>query len=492
MNHLSHLTLPNLPANILRPSYDRDVCGIGIVHLGAGAFHRAHQAVYSDRVLEQDGGDWSIIGASLRGKGVYDQLTPQDGLFSVTSRSGAGNDTRVVGALKSILYAPDDPGALLARMAAESTRIVSLTVTEKGYCRHPASGGLIDDDPDIAHDLQNPENSRTAIGFLVRALDLRRRSGVAPFTVLSCDNLPDNGRSLRQVAVEFAGQVSDDLGAWIVDNACFPCTMVDRIVPATTKDDLAFISTALGCTDAGAVFTEPFTQWVIEDSFTLGRPAWEKAGALLVDDVAPYELMKLRLLNGAHSSLAYLGYLSGFEYVSDCMDNRPMRDFISALMRIEIGETLVPPSGFDRDAYTGDLLARFANPALKHRCWQIAMDGSQKLPQRLLGTIRDRLGRGLPIDRLALAVVAWLQYASGQNLEGAKIDVRDPLAVRLRTRLQPCLGNSETMIDTALGVVEVFGNDLATHPAFRGILVNALISLETHGALGAVARVAVP
>lgn len=492
MRRLSEEALSGLPAGVTVPGYDRTYCGVGIVHLGIGAFHRAHQAVYTDDVLAIDGGDWAIVGVSLRDAGMRERMGPQDGLYSVTVRSGGEERQRVIGAVKGVLFGPEDPRALLALLAAPSTRIVSLTVTEKGYCREPSSGALLRDDPEVRRDLEHPDSPVTALGTLVRALDLRRQGGLPPFTVLSCDNLPDNGTSLRRVALEFAGLVSTELAAWIEASVAFPCTMVDRIVPAMTEEALGEVAASLGCRDEAAVVTEPFTQWVIEDHFTLGRPAWEKAGALLVPDVAPYEVMKLRLLNGAHSTLAYLGYLGGMEHIADCMAHDDLRAFIGALLREEISPTLAPPPGFDVPGYIDDLLARFANPVLRHRTWQIAMDGSQKLPQRLLGAIRERLEDGLPIPRLTLAVAGWVRYACGTDLAGGAIDVRDPLADLLRGRLQPVMEDPEALAGAALGVREVFGAELGDHGPFRAALARGLATIAERGPLASAAMLAAP
>lgn len=490
MTRLSAAALAQLPPHIHPPAYERSACGIGIVHLGIGAFHRAHQAVYTDDILAEDGSDWAIAGVSLRSKGVQSQLMPQDGLYTVTALSGDARDCRVVGAVREVIFAPEAGKKLLDLMAAQGTRIVSLTVTEKGYYRDPAHGGLLREDPAIKRDLANPEAPATAIGLIVRALDMRRQNGTPPFTVLSCDNLPDNGASLRRVVLEYAKILSPELAQWIEMHVASPCTMVDRIVPATTEDGLAGVAADIGCRDEGAVLTEPFSQWVIEDNFPLGRPAWEKAGAMLVDDVAPYELIKLRLLNGPHSAMAYLGYLGGLVYVSDCMENTALRRFTAALMHEEIKPTLTAPAGFDIDAYIDALLARFSNPSLHHKCWQIAMDGTQKLPQRLLGTIGERLDAGLPVKRLALAVAAWVRYASGTDLQGNEIDVRDPLAETLRARFAPHLGDAEALAGAALGLGDVFSPKLAVDAAFRSALVESLNALEADGALGAAEKLA--
>jgi len=489
MTRLSPTTLDRLPSGVRIPAYRRTECPIGIVHLGVGAFHRAHQAVYTDEVLERGGGGaWAIAGVSLRRPLVRDALDPQDGLYTLIERGGGGDSRRVIGALRDVLFAPADPDTVLARLVAPSTRVVSLTVTEKGYCRDPAGGALQRDHPDVVHDLNDPGHPRGVLGYLVEALARRRAAGVAPFTVLCCDNLPNNGRSLRGVTLEFAAALDVPLATWIEREVPFPCTMVDRIVPATTAKDRAEFEAATGLHDAAPVIAEPFTQWVIEDRFAAGRPDWESAGALLVPDVAPYEHMKLRLLNGPHSALAYLGYLGGCEYIGDCMHNPLLSLYAERLMRDEIAPTIAPPPGYDLQAYIGELLARFANPALHHRTWQIAMDGSQKLPQRLLDTVRERIARGQSVALLALAVGAWMRYVSGIDEHGAPIEVRDPLAAELRNRARRGMHDPNALVDALLGERPVFGEDLAVDPQWRAALRRAATRLYTHGVLGAVKR----
>ncbi|MCB1758415.1 MAG: mannitol dehydrogenase family protein [Gammaproteobacteria bacterium] len=485
MKRLDGSQLQRLPAHIGIPTYDRQRCAVGIVHLGIGAFHRAHQAFYTDAVMNRSGGDWRIVGASLRSRAVQNQLMPQQGLYTVTQISGEERDCRVIGAVSEVIFVPQARERLLQLMADPATRIVSLTVTEKGYYRDPTRGTLLTGEPTINADLQQPHQPASAIGLLVQALDMRRLAGLPPFTVLSCDNLPDNGRSLRAVVLEYAALALPQAADWIATHVAFPSSMVDRIVPAMTADGLAMVADDLGLRDEGAIITEPFTQWVIEDRFTMGRPAWESAGAMLVKDVAPYELIKLRLLNGTHSALAYLGYLGGMEHIADCMQNHALRSFAERLMREEILATVIAPQGFDIHAYIEALLARFSNPALRHRCWQIAMDGSQKLPQRLLGTIIDRLRHGASIDRLALAIAAWIQYVSGRDLRGQPIDVRDPLAESLRERVAPHSGDAAAMTAAALQTGAVFDAALGANSAFRSAVTQRLALLQREGALAA-------
>ena len=486
---LSTDTLAGLPADIERPAYDRTLVQPGIVHLGIGAFHRAHQAVYTDAVLDTGDLRWGIVGASLRSADTRDALAPQDGLYTVAARDGEGERLRAVGSVTRLLVAPEDPEALLAAMTRPEVKIVSLTITEKGYCHAPATGALDEAHPDIVHDLATPQRPRSAIGFIVEAIARRRDAGLAPFTLLSCDNLPANGRTLKRVTTRFAELRDPDLSRFVAGQVAFPSTMVDRIVPATTDADRASIAERIGVEDAWPVVTEPFSQWVIEDDFPAGRPEWEKAGATFVDDVDAYELMKLRLLNGSHSTLAYLGYLSGHETVAEAMAAPGFEALIRGLMDEEVSPTLPALPGIDLAAYKADLLARFRNTALRHRTWQIAMDGSQKLPQRLLNTIRERLGAGLPITRLALGVAGWMRYAAGTDESGTPIDVRDPLATTIAERTAGKRSAAE-LAAACFGLEQVFGSDLPANPKFRAAVEDALGHLLREGAAATVVRFA--
>ncbi|MCA1367428.1 mannitol dehydrogenase family protein [Bradyrhizobium sp. BRP14] len=478
MTRLSRQRISQLPKDVSKPNYDPAQVTVGIVHLGIGAFHRAHQAAFTDAVLAQDP-SWGICGVSLRSPETRDALAPQDGLYTLKVQDGDGEELQVIGSVVELLCAPEDPEAVLRRMADPATRIVSLTITEKGYCHNPATGTLDENHPDIIHDLDNPGMPRSAIGFIVEALARRKSAGTAPFTLLTCDNLPSNGHVLKRVVTRFA-ELRDPALAAFVRNVASPSTMVDRIVPATTDNDRSAIAAALGVEDAWPVMTEPFRQWVIEDDFPVGRPAWENAGALFTDDVAVFEMMKLRLLNGSHSTLAYLGYLAGAETVADAMALPGMEALVEGLMRAEVSPTLPPLPGFDLADYRAELLQRFRNPALRHRTWQIAMDGSQKLPQRLLGTIRDRLNAGAGYDRLALGVAAWMRYARGVDEAGRPIDVRDPHAARI-AELTQGMGDPEGIVAAFLTMTDVFGTDLSESAPFRLALVKALTRLFEKG-----------
>ena len=479
MQRLSPSTLDLLPAAIRRPAFDRCALTTGIVHLGLGAFHRAHQAYYTEGVLEAGDLRWGTLGVSLRSADTRDALAPQEGLYTLSERNHAGESLRIIGGLTGIVVAPENPKGLIARMADPATRIVSLTVTEKGYCHDPATGELNEDHPDIRHDLTSHLTPRSAPGLVVAALAERHRRGRKPFTVLTCDNLPANGQTVRKVLTRLAMLHSPDLGSWVAHEVACPSTVLDRIVPATTDEDRARISATLGIEDAWPVVTEKFTQWVVEDHFPGGRPDW---AATFVSDVAPFELMKLRLLNGAHSSLAYLGYLAGRETVADAMADPALAFFVHRLMHEEVFPVLEPPPGADLQAYMAALIERFRNPALRHRTWQIAMDGSQKLPQRLLGTIRERLGRGLPIDGLALGVAAWMRYVTGIDEKGAAIEVSDPMRDELRRRADASGLDASRLAPALLAIDAIFGTDLPSNAVFVSAVRNALHSLITQGA----------
>jgi fructuronate reductase len=453
---------------------------VGIVHLGLGAFHRAHQAIYTDDILLSDP-RWGICGVSLKTPRAIEALAAQDGLYTVLFRTSDGVTARVIGSVRETLFAGADRAGLIARIAASRVAIVTATVTEKGYCHDPATGKLNVDHPDIAHDLLSPDAPESAIGILVAGLAARRAANAGPLTFVCCDNLPHNGRMVEGLVAEFAQRREPSLARWIADNVTFPSTMVDRIVPATTSADLAEAQRQLGVHDEAPVSCEPFEQWVIEDRFAGPRPRWEDAGAQLVSDVAPFELMKLRLLNGSHSTLAYLGFLLGHEFVWQASSDPLVATLVERQMAEEIVPTLAKPPGIDLAAYCDQLMTRFRNRALPHKTRQIAMDGSQKLPQRLLATVRDRFAAGAPLVLLPLAVAGWVRYASGSDEHGARIDVQDPLAETFRGIVQDANGDPGPIADGFLDLASVFGADLVAHYAFREAVRNHVIRLFEDG-----------
>lgn len=488
MTRLSNATLGHLSANVGFPRYDRGAVTAGVVHLGIGAFHRAHQAVIFEQALEAGDLRWGITGASLRSAAVRDQMAPQDGLYTVLTRDGADERITVVGAVREVLVAPEHPAGLVARLAHPDTHLVTLTVTEKGYKLDPATGTLLADDPDVIADLANPTRPRSAPGFLVAAFQARRNAGLTPFTAISCDNLPHNGRRLEQGVLALARATDPALADWIARHGAFPETMVDRIVPATTPADIAALEAALGVADRAMVKTEPFLQWVIEDRFCGPRPDLEAAGVQVTASVAAWEEAKLRLLNGAHSGIAYLGGLAGIDFVHEVVAIPAFACFVEALWD-EAEATLSPPPGLDVAAYRQALMTRFANPALQHRTRQIAIDGSQKLPQRLVAPIAARREQGLGVEMLALAVAAWMRWQGGRDDSGAAHVVDDPLAAVTAARLAG-VRDPDAQVAALLSIDAIFPVALASDDAFRRVLGRQLRSLAEHGARATIGSLA--
>ena len=454
----------------------------GIVHLGPGAFFRAFNAVYTHEAMAASGGDWGILAVSLQSPTARDQLMPQGGAYHAVTRGPNGDVPEVIEAITGVLVAPENPAAVVAAMSDPAVRIVSLTITEKGYRHAPATGRLKMDDPDVRHDLAHLDRPVTAVGFIVAALLQRRARGARPFTVQSCDNLPDNGRLARGVVLEFATAIDPDLAAWIAAEGCFPSAMVDRITPATTTEDLDRLARQTGLADAAAVFCEPFRQWVVEDDFVDGaRPAWDRVGVQMVRDVTAHEAMKLRCLNGTHSTLAYLGYLAGFETISQTVAAEGYAGMLQRLWREEILPTVPQPEGEDLPGYCAALLARYSNPAIRHRTWQIAMDGSQKLPQRLLATLTERLAAGEPAPGLILAVAAWMRYMGGVDDAGAAIELKDPLAAELKAASDRAATTADR-VAAFLAFDAIFPAELAGSPKCAAALTRAYETLQTRGA----------
>ena len=412
---LSERTVAALPEDVTRPDYDRGAQAIGIVHLGIGAFHRAHMAWYTDRAMDRGDRDWGIAGVSLRSADVAGQLNPQHGLYTLTERSGAGDHTRLIGSVRGVLVAAERTDAVIAAIAAPSTSIVSLTVTEKGYCR------------DAAGDLDfGLAGSGSIYRFLAAGLRRRLDAGLGGLTLLSCDNLADNGGQLARLMGEYLDRHDPALRSWFEQECAAPSTMVDRIVPATTDHDIAALAARIRLEDQGTVRTEPFSQWVIEDRFAGPRPGWERVGAQLVTDVAPFETAKLRMLNGAHSLLAYCGLARGHTFVHEAVADPELRALAEALMRQEAAPTIKAAAGQNLASYADALLVRFDNPALEHRLIQIAMDGSQKVPQRWLATLAENQQNGRLCPAIMAGISAWITH-----LRGANGPVQDPVAEAL-------------------------------------------------------------
>ncbi|MCZ8626486.1 fructuronate reductase [Escherichia albertii] len=477
----------NLP--VARPSWDHSRLESRIVHLGCGAFHRAHQALYTHHLLESTDSDWGICEVNLmpgNDRVLIENLKKQQLLYTVEEKGAESTELKIIGSMKEALH-PEIDGCegILNAMARPQTAIVSLTVTEKGYCADAASGQLDLNNPLIKHDLENPTTPKSAIGYIVEALRLRREKGLKAFTVMSCDNVRENGHVAKVAVLGLAQARDPQLAAWIEENVTFPCTMVDRIVPAATPETLQEIADQLGVYDPCAIACEPFRQWVIEDNFVNGRPDWDKVGAQFVADVVPFEMMKLRMLNGSHSFLAYLGYLGGYETIADTMTNEDYRKAAFALMMQEQAPTLSMPEGTDLNAYATLLIERFSNPSLRHRTWQIAMDGSQKLPQRLLDPVRLHLKNGGSWRHLALGVAGWMRYTQGVDEQGNAIDVVDPMLAEFQ-KINAQYQGAER-VKALLGLSGIFADDLPQNADFVGAVTTAYQQLCERGARASVA-----
>lgn len=482
--------LADASIKVARPAWQQQRLVPRIVHIGCGAFHRAHQALYQHHLLEISDSNWGICEVNLMsasGRKLVEQLREQNLLYSVTEQGATRHDVKIIGSVHSALHpALDGCDGILNALARAETAIVSLTVTEKGYCTHGATGELDSTHPLIVHDLAHPRQPKSAIGFIVEALRLRREAGLAPFTVLSCDNLRDNGHVARAAVIGLAQRQDAALAAWIDQQVTFPCTMVDRIVPAVTEETQREITGLLGIADPCGVACEPFRQWVIEDNFVAGRPDWQRVGAQFVPDVAPYELMKLRLLNGTHSFLAYLGYLGGCETIAETMQLPAYRQAALSLMLTEQRATLTMPAGSDLNAYAHQLLERFSNPSLRHRTAQIASDGSQKLPQRMLDSLRYHLHHGSDCRHLLLGIAGWMRYILGEDEKGERYPVADPLVAKFE-RINQQFPSGPARVQALLGINEIFADDLPANPAFVAALQHTYDRLCQQGARAAVA-----
>jgi len=439
---LSEASLHSARSGTILPTYDRGATRFGIVHIGPGAFHRAHQAYYVDTLLHSDK-RWAISALSLKSTTLRDALKEQQGLYTLLEL-GAAPRARVIGAIRELLVGATDADAAFARLAARDTRIVSLTVTEKGYCLD-AQNQLDPNNADVVHDLVNPTQPRSTIGWLVEALRRRRAQGVPPFAVLSCDNLPDNGHVLHRALAAFARRSDVDLARWIEAEVACPRTMVDSITPAT-DDALRKRATELtGINDAWPIQREPFTQWVIEDLPAMHDADWQSVGVTLAKDVSVYDRAKLRLVNGPHSTLTYLGLLRGHETVADAMRDEQLAQFVEMLMTEDLGASLEPTPGFDIEHYISAVLARFRNPGIRHLLSQIAWDGSKKLPVRITVSIVDALRAGRPIHRLVMPLAAWMRFIVRQAKAG--VAIVDPDAERLASIGKTATGDARA--DTA-------------------------------------------
>jgi fructuronate reductase len=479
-----------VPDNVGIPDYNPESHGVGIVHIGVGAFHRAHQAVYTDDALAANGGDWRITGVSLRGTEVTDALNPQDGRYTLLERGEGGTKVRVIGSIADVISATRDRAGVMQALTDRCTYIVSLTVTEKAYGIDRATSGIDLEHDAIAHDLAAPHSPVGVIGLIVESLRKRRSLGLPPYTVLCCDNLPENGKMIRSGILDFAMLLDSDLRDWIATEAAFPCTMVDRITPAPTAKTLGDAEALIGAIDLAAVETEPFSQWVIEDKFPQDRPAWEAGGAIFVEDVAPYERMKLRMLNGSHSMIAYAGFLANCSYVRDAMANADIAVLVRRHLVAAAG-TLEPLPGINFDEYATNLTTRFSNLEIAHETYQIAADGSEKLPQRFLEPAKWALDHKQDIRPFAFGVAAWMRYCLGVHDDGARYALNDPREMQIRETVQSADRNAFAISEALHGLAGVFPSDLTNNQTWRLAVEDALslmLSGDMTSAIAAEAR----
>jgi mannitol 2-dehydrogenase len=457
------------------PTYDRAALTPAVVHFSVGGFHRAHQLVYFDDLAEQGCTDWGVVGVGLHSATMRDALAPQNYLFTVVERDGDGERARVIGSMIDYHFAPDSPEAVLQRLTDESTRVVSMTVTGSVY-RIDSSSGEFDPDDEMLGDLATPSAPSSVFGYLVEALDRRRRAGLPPFTVLSCDNMQSNGNAARTAVLGLARRRDEVLARWITDNVSFPSSMVDRITPSTSPEERDVVASTFGIDDRWPVITEPFCQWVVEDDFCNGRPPLDDVGVRFVHDVGRYELIKTRLLNASHSALGYLGSLAGYGRTDEVMDDDVLREFITRLMDEEIAPLLPCPEGIDLDEYKASLVQRFANPAIGDRLERLCRRGSTKMPNYLLPSLFTALDRERPSDLLTLAVAGWFRYLRGIDLEGRPIDVQDAHADELLERARTGGTDPRPLLEMR----SILG-DLADRPAFVEALEDALEELDRYG-----------
>ena len=479
--------LPALAAGISRPSYDRSRLTTGIVHFGTGGFHRAHQAMYVDQLMNVGKAlDWGICGVGVMpaDQRMRDALKSQDCLYTLVTKHPNGQyDARVIGAIVDYLYAPDDAERVIELMAAPTTRIVSLTITEGGYNFHHVTGEFDYDNPAVARDLAGKNAPTTVFGLTIEALRRRRERGIAPFTIMSCDNIQSNGDIARKMFSAFALRKDKELGEWVASQVAFPNAMVDRITPVTTPEDIEQVKQRFGIDDAWPVVCEPFTQWVLEDHFPLGRPAFEEVGVQVVADVVPYELMKLRLLNASHQALTYFGYLAGYRYAHEVTQDPVFERFLLDYMEREGSPTLQALPGVDLDLYRRTLIERFANPEVRDTLARLCAESSDRIPKWLLPVVRANLAANGEIRRSVAVVASWARYAEGVDEQGQSINVVD----NMKDKLMQVAANNRSNITAFIENREVFG-DLCDNPRFVAAYKETLESLYAVGAMETVRK----
>ena len=480
---LSEAKLKKLP----RPIRKEPIITPKIMHFGPGAFFRSFVASLIDGVNQKDVENWGIIAVSLHSEDSFNKLAGQDFVFNALSMSSTKKRAQKISSISDFMVAKKDGQSVLDALLDEKIEIVSLTITEKGYHYNSDKNELDFGHQNIIYDLGNQESPKTAVGFIVTGLRDRYLNGKAPFTILSCDNLPNNGAVVKKIILDFAQKIDLSFAKWISKEVCFPSSMVDRITPATKDQDIINFAEEYGVYDPALVVHEEFFQWVIEDKFSSAKPKFELAGIQMVSNVELHEKMKLRCLNGTHSALAYLGYLAGLNTIAECVSNDSMVNYIQYLWGKEIIPTLETPDGEDLNDYCSELLERYQNTAIEHRTWQIAMDGSQKLPQRIIETVNDLLKNQRNFKGLALVIAAWIKYVTGRDLNGETIDVRDPLANDF-AMLAKKSKTSEHYVDSILDENKVFPANLRNSSVFREEIQNSYKLLEQYGSFDSIKK----
>lgn len=484
-NTLNQARLAQVRPDIAIPTYDRTALLQHTVHMGVGSFHRAHQAVYLDDLLKLPETErWGECGLGVLSsdRRMYEALKPQDCLYTVVERSAHTQQARVIGSMVDYLYAPPEREAVIEKIAHPDSRILSLTITEGGYFLDEGTGEFDDKHPDIQHDLLHPHTPVSSLGLIAEALDRRRRRQLPPLTVMSCDNLQSNGEVTKRVLETFSGMLRPDLRQWISQNVAFPNGMVDRITPATTPADIAMLSDSFGLADAWPVVTEPFRQWVIEDHFCAGRPQWERVGAQIVTDVAPYEIMKIRLLNGSHLAMGYLGAIAGFTYVHEVMQDPLFLNFIEAFME-QVTPVVPRIAGTSIPEYRSTLIARFSNPTINDQVTRICSEGSAKMPKWLLPSIVDLLTQHAPTRLLSLVVASWIHYLGRERDErGQPMQILDARSAELTKLAKGIAPDPRPM----LAVRSIFGDVLPAEASFVAEVEQALQLLRRAGAAATV------
>lgn len=467
------------------PTYNRNNVKEGIVHVGVGGFHRSHLAVYVDQLLQKHNErDWAICGVGLRPNDatMRDVLSAQDHLYTVIERSAKGSSANVIGSINSFLFAPENPEAVIAKMAHPDTHIVSLTITESGYYYNESTHELVSEHPDIQHDLANESSPVSTFGFLYAALARRHQQGLKPFTVLSCDNMQGNGSITRHMLESFARLRNPDLAKWIAEQGAFPNSMVDRITPSTSQQDIDSLAENFGIEDAWPVVTEPFMQWVVEDKFCDGRPQFEKVGVQVVKDVhnvEQFEKHKLRLLNASHSAMAYPGQLAGFKYVHEIMEHPVFRKFIWQMMQDEVKPLLPEIPGVDVDEYCNTLMERFSNPTIMDHLPRLALNGTGKIPQFIMPSVAEQIWVTGPFRRLCFVVGAWFHYQNGIDDAGNPIQVDDPM----REQLQALAKAGGTDPRQLLSIETLFSDDLRADKRFIDEVTTAMKLIAQDGVM---------